>query len=49
LADEPWLNGGARDPLAADIRQALKLYRRAMLLAFLLLLLALVWGGIENA
>jgi adenosylcobinamide-phosphate synthase len=32
LADEPWLNGGARDPAAADIIGGLKLYRRAMLL-----------------
>ena len=31
LADEPWLNEGARDPLAADIGRGLKLYRRAML------------------
>ena len=31
LADEPWLNGDARDPLAADIGRGLKLYRRAML------------------
>jgi adenosylcobinamide-phosphate synthase len=30
--DEPWLNEGARDPLAADIRQGLRLYVRAMLL-----------------
>ena len=32
LADEPWLNEGARDPLAADIERGLKLYRRTMLL-----------------
>jgi adenosylcobinamide-phosphate synthase len=31
-ADEPWLNEAARDPLAADIRQGLKLYVRAMVL-----------------
>ncbi|MBW7963143.1 adenosylcobinamide-phosphate synthase CbiB [Bradyrhizobium sp. BR 10261] len=30
--DEPWLNGGARDPLAADINVGLAIYRRAMLL-----------------
>ncbi|MBR0876069.1 cobalamin biosynthesis protein CobD [Bradyrhizobium liaoningense] len=30
--DEPWLNEGARDPLAADISQGLTIYRRAMLL-----------------
>ena len=42
IADEPWLNPGARDPRADDIGQALALYRRAMwLLAFLLLVLAL--------
>jgi adenosylcobinamide-phosphate synthase len=40
-ADEPWLNEGARDPLAADIRQGLKLYVRAMvLLAGVLAMLA---------
>jgi adenosylcobinamide-phosphate synthase len=32
LADEPWLNGAARDPAAVDIIGGLKLYRRAMLL-----------------
>jgi adenosylcobinamide-phosphate synthase len=31
LADEPWLNGGARDPAAADISRALEVYARAML------------------
>ncbi|MDF0519577.1 adenosylcobinamide-phosphate synthase CbiB [Bradyrhizobium yuanmingense] len=30
--DEPWLNEGARDPRAADIAEALTVYRRAMLL-----------------
>jgi len=30
--DEPWLNEGARDPLARDIAEALTVYRRAMLL-----------------
>lgn len=30
--DEPWLNEGARDPLAADIVEGLTVYRRAMLL-----------------
>jgi len=43
VADEPWLNAGAADPRAADIGDALKLYRRAMLLfAVLLLVLAVV-------
>jgi adenosylcobinamide-phosphate synthase len=31
LADEPWLNGGARDPAAADVSRALDAYVRAML------------------
>jgi adenosylcobinamide-phosphate synthase len=31
LADEPWLNGGARDPTAADVARALEIYVRAML------------------
>jgi adenosylcobinamide-phosphate synthase len=32
ITNEPWLNEGARDPLAADISQGLTVYRRAMLL-----------------
>lgn len=32
VTDEPWLNEGARDPRAADIGEALTVYRRAMLL-----------------
>jgi adenosylcobinamide-phosphate synthase len=32
VTDEPWLNESAPDPLAADIRQGLKLYIRAMVL-----------------
>jgi len=40
--NEPWLNGATRDPLAADIAQALKLYGRTMwLLAAVLVILAL--------
>jgi adenosylcobinamide-phosphate synthase len=31
VADEPWLNGGARDPAPADIGRALEVYVRAML------------------
>lgn len=39
--DEPWLNEGARDPLAADISGGLTVYRRAMaLLAGILAILA---------
>ncbi|UPK40363.1 adenosylcobinamide-phosphate synthase CbiB [Bradyrhizobium sp. 186] len=41
VTNEPWLNEGARDPLAADITQGLTIYRRAMLLlAGLLAILA---------
>ncbi|WP_249157564.1 adenosylcobinamide-phosphate synthase CbiB [Bradyrhizobium sp. KB893862 SZCCT0404] len=41
VTNEPWLNGGARDPLAADIGEGLAVYRRAMLLlAGLLAILA---------
>lgn len=32
ITNEPWLNEGAHDPRAADIGQALAIYRRAMLL-----------------
>lgn len=32
ITNEPWLNEGARDPRAADIAEALTVYRRAMLL-----------------
>jgi len=32
ITNEPWLNDGARDPLAADISRGLTIYRRAMLL-----------------
>jgi adenosylcobinamide-phosphate synthase len=43
LSQEPWLNGGAPDPSAADLNRALALYRRAMLvLAAGLALLALI-------
>lgn len=43
LADEPWLNGSARDPAAGDIALGLKLYSRAIIcLTGLLVLLAFV-------
>lgn len=43
IADEPWLNQGARDPAAADILAGLTLYRRAMtLLAGVFVALALL-------
>jgi adenosylcobinamide-phosphate synthase len=42
-ADEPWLNEGARDPLAGDIASGLRLYIRAMAgLVGLLAMLAFV-------
>jgi len=42
VAEEPWLNGEARDPGAADIAIGLKLYVRAMIvLAGLLVIVAL--------
>ena len=31
VANEPWLNAGARDPVAAEISRALEIYVRAML------------------
>ncbi|UGY07273.1 adenosylcobinamide-phosphate synthase CbiB [Bradyrhizobium quebecense] len=43
VANEPWLNEGARDPAAADVLTGLKLYRYAMMLlaaAFVVLALA---------
>ena len=43
LSQEPWLNGEAPDPTAADLNRALALYRRAMfVLALGLALLALL-------
>ncbi|MDW4549305.1 adenosylcobinamide-phosphate synthase CbiB [Defluviimonas sp. D31] len=43
VADEPWVNAGAADPGAADIRRALGLYRFAMLaLAAIVALCALI-------
>ncbi|WP_245317390.1 cobalamin biosynthesis protein CobD/CbiB, partial [Bradyrhizobium manausense] len=42
VTNEPWLNEGARDPLAGDIGEGLAVYRRTMLLlAVLLAVLAL--------
>jgi adenosylcobinamide-phosphate synthase len=43
VADEPWLNEGARDPGAADLGRALGLYVRAMGLGAVLL--AMLWGA----
>ena len=41
VSDEPWLNGGAPDPGAAEMRRALTLYARAM--ALLALALGALW------
>ncbi|MDB6177860.1 adenosylcobinamide-phosphate synthase CbiB [Paracoccus sp. Z330] len=37
VANEPWLNGKAKDPDAHTVAQALRLYRRAMILAAILM------------
>lgn len=43
VAEEPWLNPDSPDPLAADLRRALALYRRAMwLVAATLAMIALL-------
>ena len=45
VADEPWLNGSAPDPGAADLTRALKVYGIAMALhGALLAALALTLG-----
>jgi adenosylcobinamide-phosphate synthase len=44
IAEEPWVNDGAPDPGSGDMRRALALYRRAVVLCGALLL-ALAWGG----
>jgi adenosylcobinamide-phosphate synthase len=41
VSEEPWLNGAARDPGAADVRRALRLYARAM--ALMALALGALW------
>ena len=45
IADEPWLNGDARDPDAATVHRGLTVYVRAMTacVALLLLLLIVFW------
>lgn len=46
VADEPWLNCAARDPVAADLDRALRVYVGAMLLmALLLAAIALAFGS----
>lgn len=32
ITEEPWLNAGARDPQAADLRRGLQIYRRSVVL-----------------
>ena len=45
VAEEPWLNPESPDPLAADLKRALALYRRAMwLVAAMLAVIALLVG-----
>ncbi|MGL6208559.1 MAG: adenosylcobinamide-phosphate synthase CbiB [Paracoccaceae bacterium] len=44
VAEEPWLNGDARDPEGEDIARGLALYRRAMGLMAALLGLVAVWA-----
>ncbi|WP_134680498.1 adenosylcobinamide-phosphate synthase CbiB [Paracoccus ravus] len=45
IADEPWLNAGAKDPVPRDLRRGLALYRRAMVLgAATLAPVAWFWG-----
>ncbi|WP_282602817.1 adenosylcobinamide-phosphate synthase CbiB [Paracoccus sp. PARArs4] len=39
IAEEPWLNEAARDPQAEDLARALRIYRRAVALAGVLLIL----------
>ena len=45
VAEEPWLNPDSPDPLAADLRRALALYRRAMwvVAAALAVIALLIW------
>jgi adenosylcobinamide-phosphate synthase len=44
VADEPWLNSSAPDPGPGDLGRALALYRRALALCAVLLLVLAVWG-----
>ncbi|MBM3611357.1 MAG: cobalamin biosynthesis protein CobD [Alphaproteobacteria bacterium] len=44
VADEPWLNGDAPDPGAADLARGLALYARAMVLCGAALLAMALWG-----
>ncbi|MCX8508821.1 MAG: adenosylcobinamide-phosphate synthase CbiB, partial [Rhodobacteraceae bacterium] len=41
VADEPWVNGLARDPMADDIRRGLDLGRKALILT--VVLMAIAW------
>lgn len=39
VVDEPWLNGAAHDPTAADVERGLRLYRSAMIATGLILVI----------
>lgn len=43
IAPEPWLNGGAPDPSAADLEAGIRIYRRCVALCGVLLLGAALW------
>lgn len=45
IAQEPWVNGAAPDPLAGDLRRGLQLYRRAMLALGAALALGAILAG----
>ena len=47
VADEPWLNGEARDPRPDDVEHGLTLYRRALSLLGLLMLMVLLWESLR--
>lgn len=46
VRDEPWLNEDAPDPNASHVKQGLKLYRRAMGLGWLMVVILALLGGV---
>lgn len=42
VSPEPWVNDGAPDPTAADLRRGLRIYARAM--GGMAVVLGVVWG-----
>ncbi|MEM1086458.1 MAG: adenosylcobinamide-phosphate synthase CbiB [Pseudomonadota bacterium] len=46
LATEPWLNRDGRDPFARDVTAGLKLYQRAMMLAFVSIVVFALWRAL---